>query len=281
MMESFTIENYEKFQKRLYSLDCSSEFLKKTHISHTTLLKWSMHKHVFSSETLEKIYSAYKGKEKKIDGNTIVINKPEDLGLKIVSIPEYTLGERIKSLLKQNNNMTQTDFAKEMEVDKSHISNIISNNKEPSLALVKKMSNYFGVSIEYLINGIVETSNDLVFATKLSQKSINKLENWSNPNQLFYCKPNYIYDINEIDVLNFIIENSNFFEIFTEQLKESSSLYVEMKELGNSKNFNMKIAREDQEKILQILLDSVKNTFRNMTKAKTLEYNKIDITKIM
>lgn len=62
----------------------------------------------------------------------------------------HSLGEKIKTLRKENS-MTQTDLAKKLNVTKSNISKYENNIVEPSLEVLKAISDIFNVSIDYLL----------------------------------------------------------------------------------------------------------------------------------
>lgn len=207
MIECYLVENYVEFKKILYALGSPSEIANEINISNSAVSNWVNGIRKPSSENLKKLYLKYKGKKITVDKKDIIINKPEDIGLKVANIKVDTLGKRLKGLLQENNNMSQTEFAKKMGVERSHISNIIKDKKEPSYELIKKMSSYFDTSIDFLAKGDISTLNDLLASLKLSGRSIHKINRWLNPPRLFEFISNSVYDIDEVDTLNYLIEN--------------------------------------------------------------------------
>ena len=61
-----------------------------------------------------------------------------------------TFGERLKEL-RLEKNLTQADLALRIEVGKSIISLWEKNECEPTLSKLIAISDYFGVSIDYLV----------------------------------------------------------------------------------------------------------------------------------
>lgn len=62
-----------------------------------------------------------------------------------------TLGEKIKNLRKDNN-MTQSDLGKILNIAKSTISQYENNINTPDINMLKKISKVFDVSLDYLVN---------------------------------------------------------------------------------------------------------------------------------
>ncbi len=59
-------------------------------------------------------------------------------------------GTRLKELRNQNN-LTQLELSKILDVSKSNISKYESGDVEPNIELIHKMSNYFDVTTDYLL----------------------------------------------------------------------------------------------------------------------------------
>lgn len=62
------------------------------------------------------------------------------------------LGERVKSLRTQGG-ITQAELAEKIFVSESYIALIESGKRNPSSEIVTKLSGFFGVSADYLLNG--------------------------------------------------------------------------------------------------------------------------------
>jgi len=63
-----------------------------------------------------------------------------------------TIGQRIK-LLREYLGLTQEEFAKHLNLNRSYISHIEKNKKQPSDKLLRLISHTFGVSYEWLKYG--------------------------------------------------------------------------------------------------------------------------------
>lgn len=59
--------------------------------------------------------------------------------------------EKLKTLRKQHG-ITQNQLAKELGIGTSTIGMYESNIRKPSYKVLKKISNYFNVSVDYLVN---------------------------------------------------------------------------------------------------------------------------------
>lgn len=71
--------------------------------------------------------------------------------------------EKLKNLRKQRN-ITQEQLAKELGIGTSTIGMYESNIRKPSYKILKKISKYFDVSIDYLVNETeIENSINLDF----------------------------------------------------------------------------------------------------------------------
>ena len=63
-----------------------------------------------------------------------------------------TLGERLRAL-RGDNGITQAELAEKIFVSESYIALIELNRRNPSTEIIGKLSDYFGVSTDYLLNG--------------------------------------------------------------------------------------------------------------------------------
>ncbi|QGH32583.1 helix-turn-helix domain-containing protein [Gracilibacillus salitolerans] len=61
-------------------------------------------------------------------------------------------GDRLKRL-RQNKKLYQKDLAQKLNISKSAIGMYERNEREPSFELLTKISDYFDVSISYLVDG--------------------------------------------------------------------------------------------------------------------------------
>lgn len=60
-------------------------------------------------------------------------------------------GNRLKAL-RVDNDLTQKELAEILHINRSTLSNYENIGREPSYTLLVKISNYFGVSTDYLLN---------------------------------------------------------------------------------------------------------------------------------
>ena len=63
----------------------------------------------------------------------------------------HLFGDRLKELRKKHN-LTQEEIGELCEVGKTTISNWENNITQPPFDIVKKLAQYFGVTIDYLLN---------------------------------------------------------------------------------------------------------------------------------
>ena len=61
-----------------------------------------------------------------------------------------TLGQRLK-ILRKENNLTQTELAEKLFLDKSTIAKYETDKIEPSLSQLVKLAKFFKVSTDYLL----------------------------------------------------------------------------------------------------------------------------------
>ena len=82
------------------------------------------------------------------------------------------LGERIK-LLRQAHNLNQVQLAEELHVSKQSVSNWENNTIMPSIEILLKISKYFRVSTDYLLE---LDDRNYVEVTGLSDKQIAHIQ---------------------------------------------------------------------------------------------------------
>lgn len=63
----------------------------------------------------------------------------------------HLFGDRLKELRKERN-LTQEDIGNLCDVAKNTVSNWENNINQPTFDIVKKLAQYFGVTIDYLLN---------------------------------------------------------------------------------------------------------------------------------
>lgn len=80
-------------------------------------------------------------------------------------------GDRLKQLLNERR-LKQKEFAEDMNVTQNAIHNYVNNKREPSMEMQKKIADYFGVTIDYMMRSDEELS-----ANSLDSKWKNNLMN--------------------------------------------------------------------------------------------------------
>ncbi len=83
------------------------------------------------------------------------------------------LSKRIREL-RQARNLTQVDLAKELGVTKQSVSNWENDNIQPSIEMLIKTADFFGVSTDYLLgiekSNLIDVSNlPIDFVTHIRQ----------------------------------------------------------------------------------------------------------------
>lgn len=96
----------------------------------------------------------------------------------------YSLGAIIKTL-RTEKNMTQTDLADKLNLTKSNISKYENNVVDPSIEVLKVMSDIFDVSIDYLLGKTNVRNYSETFAAHtddedLSDEAKAELENFKD-----------------------------------------------------------------------------------------------------
>jgi transcriptional regulator with XRE-family HTH domain len=83
--------------------------------------------------------------------------------------------------LRTNNNMTQEDLGKLLNVTQSTIAYYESGKKQPSLETLIAIADYFRVSTDYLLDRIGSLNiSPILQTTELSQENLNLLRRLNN-----------------------------------------------------------------------------------------------------
>ena len=72
----------------------------------------------------------------------------------------HLFGDRLKELRKEHN-LTQEEIGDFCKVGKTTISNWENNITQPPFEIVKKLAEYFGVTIDYLLNFTQDDANKI------------------------------------------------------------------------------------------------------------------------
>ena len=108
--------------------------------------------------------------------------------------------ERLKKILKDNN-LTASQFAKKINVQRSSVSHILGMRNKPSLDFIVKISNNFeDISLDWLINGDLKKNiKEVNNSNKLNESSPNLIKN-NNSKEKKIEKIIYFYSDNTFDV---------------------------------------------------------------------------------
>ncbi len=121
---------------------------------------------------------------------------------------ELTIGERLILLRFENGFPSQEKFGELFSLSKSAINNYENDLAKPDFETVKKISEYFHVSYDYLFgisNSKDRQYHDVVDKLGLSEKSIERLIEFSKNKELSYVM-NYII---EADLMPTLVELFN------------------------------------------------------------------------
>ena len=100
-------------------------------------------------------------------------------------MPKVTFGERLLELRK-NKNISQEEFAEILDVSRQSISKWENDKAYPEMARLLFMSDYFGVSLDYLMRGI-EKQEDAE-NTAVAYQANNLLAIWKTFVSNLSCK---------------------------------------------------------------------------------------------
>lgn len=76
--------------------------------------------------------------------------------------------------LRKKNNKTQKEIAEYLSITQSGYSNYECGKTEPDINILKKLSKFYNVSVDYLIEN--ELENDIGFLTKEQVKAVKLLK---------------------------------------------------------------------------------------------------------
>ena len=95
---------------------------------------------------------------------------------------ETSLGDRLKVVLHENN-ITQKELARKLNIAPTTLNGYISNKRQPDLETVKKIAETLGVTTDYLLEceggGMVLNAKETALVRQLRRmKSVNLLTVW-------------------------------------------------------------------------------------------------------
>lgn len=128
-----------------------------------------------------------------------------------------TLGERIKEL-REDNDISQKDFAMKINVSNTTLSMYESNKRVPSDDVKKKIADYFNVSLDYLMG----VSDIRIAASKQIQLSAKEIKEKLSYDEFMETAKAFFMDASEEDR-----------EAIT---RDISNLYWESKQINKAKH---------------------------------------------
>ena len=106
------------------------------------------------------------------------------INLNIYLEDNMNLGDKIK-LIRYNHNLSQEELSKILEINRNYLSRIETNKSLPNTDVLIKLGNYFGISIDNLLDINLESYNDESkeekikkidrYCSKLSSKNLDFL----------------------------------------------------------------------------------------------------------
>ena len=77
--------------------------------------------------------------------------------------------------LRKSKNLTQLEFAKELNYSDKAISKWERAESIPDVVVLKQIADFFGVTIDYLLNEHLENEKLIVIENKIKSSSLNKV----------------------------------------------------------------------------------------------------------
>lgn len=81
------------------------------------------------------------------------------------------LGEHIKTLRKERG-LQQKEVALEIDIDQSNYSKIENGKREPSIYVLKKLADLFGVTVDYIIEPTDDLPKEVIIEDKEAKEQI-------------------------------------------------------------------------------------------------------------
>lgn len=116
--------------------------------------------------------------------------------------------ERLKQL-RAEKGVLQSDLAAIANVSSKTISSYEQGNSEPNIDTLVKLSNYFSVSVDYLVGKTAYRTEE----NEAIAKSIPLPDSFIEQLKIFANTPLADVDGNLLDVINLIFENNNFIDL--------------------------------------------------------------------
>lgn len=184
------------------------------------------------------------------------------------------LGEKIKDFI-VNKGLTEEKLSKEIteyggSLSARQIRKYEDDNSEPDMKATNllALSQIMKMSIDSLLGNTVKITNyQLIITSEIGIKKdgIDKLKKYKNRNKrLLKPKRRSIDDITEIDVLNYIISETNLLSIIKEETKNYITEQMRVKRILNMLDINK--SKEQKKSISDELREKEDNLKANISK---------------
>lgn len=170
----------------------------------------------------------------------------EDIGAKCREVERTPFDYTIDKLLKENG-LKQKDLADAIDVTDSSISKYCSGERIPKVDVIKKIADYFDVSIDYLLTG-VSAETDIAINIGFNNDEYKKLEEL----KVLSDKQKYIGSLfkveskipTELDIFKYILLNKDFLKDFRNNISEYLNLENERNRYNNLPGSDRKKVKE-------------------------------------
>lgn len=96
-------------------------------------------------------------------------------------------GDILKNLL-EDNDLTQKQFAKDLNLAASTVSSYVQNTRQPDFEILCRIAQYFNVSTDYLLNFHPETNN-----SALEAQLLHIFRNLTDEQQIVYLEQGRVF----------------------------------------------------------------------------------------
>ncbi len=166
------------------------------------------------------------------------------------------IAKRLSELRKEKG-VKQDEIAELLNVKRATVANYETGKRAPDYETIIKLADYYGVSCDYILRGVTSEFANIHSTTGLSGRAIEILKDM-----------NEIEDIDFLNLINYLIEETNFKKYDEESYKIEQSLiykliqYLFYASPKNNKEYvvtsegNVLLKDDADENDLQLLLDN-------------------------
>lgn len=217
----------------LYQLYGTNSLVQKIGVVPSAINHWINGERMPNSENIAKILKEFN-------------LELEDIGAKCREVERTPFDYTIDKLLKENG-LKQKDLADAIDVTDSSISKYCSGERIPKVDVIKKIADYFDVSIDYLLTG-VSAETDIAINIGFNNDEYKKLEEL----KVLSDKQKYIGSLfkveskipTELDIFKYILLNKDFLKDFRNNISEYLNLENERNRYNNLPGSDRKKVKE-------------------------------------